>query len=173
MLRNKLISTSIVILAIFAFAIVFAGDDDDDDDAMSPPVRFTLLFNDEVVRDNETGLEWQRIPNNTPTSSLANINLCLGINTGNRQGWRPPFIYELASIFDPNAIPDIKLVEEFPFNETDIDDFYGYTGINPFDPSEVYCVDTSDGLVKDANGCPPSVVGNILMWCVRAFNSGN
>jgi len=71
MLRNKLVSTTIIILTTFAFAVSFAGGDDDDDSdggvPPKPPSRFTLLYNDEVVRDNETGLEWPRIPNDATT----------------------------------------------------------------------------------------------------------
>jgi len=166
MTHRKTISVAMAILAtmlLTIFVIALADDDNDNDDRGSqPPPRFTLLFNDEVVRDNETGLEWPRIPNDVPSEAG-----CIMETDGNRLGWRRPFIHELASIFnpDPDAITIIKLAEGFPFDEADIADFYH--GRSPEDGT-TWCINTHTALLSDIGGCPSA-----LYWCVRAFNSGN
>ena len=58
--------------------------------------RFTVLpsFNNQAVRDNETGLVWERSPTRTRELGRCGQNL-LAPQVGNRKGWRLPMIEEL------------------------------------------------------------------------------
>src|SRR5262245_12544986 len=56
--------------------------------------RFTVLpdFNNQAVRDNETGLVWEQSPDTQPRSSLAARAKCAqnAEKVGGRKGWRLP-----------------------------------------------------------------------------------
>jgi len=54
----------------------------------------------EAVRDNETGLVWEKTPNNALASAIISLNTCYGKIVGNRHGWRLPTTAELGSLID-------------------------------------------------------------------------
>ncbi len=77
--------------------------------------RFKCVFNDEVVRDVETGLLWQLVPFNGGRIWSDAHDACLSVTTGDRFGWRLPSIVELRSLQQPPADPDIEPVDLLPF----------------------------------------------------------
>jgi hypothetical protein len=79
--------------------------------------RFTVLaaFGGEAVRDNETGLVWERSPGGAGPGDWAHAtNYCLNTNVGGRGGWRLPSVVELKSVQDPSMPPPFVLVSVFP-----------------------------------------------------------
>jgi hypothetical protein len=66
--------------------------------------RFIVLsnWNNEAVLDCETGLIWQRTPDNSaPNWPQANNACRFLVNTGGRYGWRLPTAEELETLLDP------------------------------------------------------------------------
>lgn len=65
--------------------------------------RFTVLaaFNNEAVRDNETGLVWERSP--VATAYIWHNTPCAIRAIGGRKGWRLPSIPELTSLIDSSV----------------------------------------------------------------------
>jgi hypothetical protein len=53
--------------------------------------RFTCVIGNVAVKDNETGLVWQRTTSGLPFVAWESaITSCVSQNTGNRRGWRLP-----------------------------------------------------------------------------------
>lgn len=101
-LENKRIATSIPIWMITQdgtaisvswvdyapnprFAIYDMGNEDDTDD---------------LVLDKETGLVWERSPNNLQETWYSAADACYYCDKGGRSGWRTPAIEELLSLAD-------------------------------------------------------------------------
>jgi hypothetical protein len=72
------------------------------DTVMPPEQRFTVLggFNNQAVRDNETGLVCELAPVGGPTTWAVARVVCLNKTVGARKGWRLPSVHELASLID-------------------------------------------------------------------------
>jgi hypothetical protein len=66
--------------------------------------RFTILpeFNNEAVRDNNTGLVWERAPDGTTRSWDEATAYCVNKIVGGSAGWRLPSVVELKSLQDPS-----------------------------------------------------------------------
>lgn len=66
--------------------------------------RFTVLatFNNQAVRDNETGLVWEQAPSFINTWEQARVH-CAQKVVGGRMGWRLPSIEELTSLTDASV----------------------------------------------------------------------
>jgi hypothetical protein len=83
----------------------------------SNSTRFTCVFDGAAVRDNQTGLVWERAPDMTTFAwsggSSARL-ACVERATGGQRGWRLPSIHELNSLLDP-ARTDPALPEGHPF----------------------------------------------------------
>lgn len=76
--------------------------------------RFTCLFEDTVVRDNETGLVWEKSPSSdTSTWLLAMVGSVLK-NGGGRFGWQVPTVQQLYSLKDFTQTP-VALPAGHPF----------------------------------------------------------
>ena len=67
--------------------------------------RFTVLpdFNNQAVRDNETGLVWERSPETSQRTWEDAVRTCWLRQVGGRAGWHLPLIEELASLVDPTV----------------------------------------------------------------------
>jgi hypothetical protein len=59
--------------------------------------RFTILadFNNQAVRDNETGLAWEPSPDTSPRTWYDAVRACWLREVGGRMGWHLPTIEEL------------------------------------------------------------------------------
>ena len=82
--------------------------------------RFKVLsaFNNEAVRDNETGLVWEKAPD--PGSHFwihgEAVLTCINKVVGGRKGWRLPSVQELTSLVDPSvSSPGPTLPSGHPF----------------------------------------------------------
>ena len=75
--------------------------------------RFKCIFDDEAVRDEETGLVWQLVPFGGGRMWDEAHDECLSVTTGGRFGWRLPSIYELRSLQQPPD-PDVEPVDLLP-----------------------------------------------------------
>ena len=66
--------------------------------------RFAVLsaFNNQAVRDNNTGLVWEQSPNVTLRDWESGITDCAQKNIGGTYGWRLPSVVELKSLQDPS-----------------------------------------------------------------------
>ena len=185
MTHSKLTSITVTILAIlFAILVVaLAGNDDgdDDDDGGGPPTaqeplaswseiisnsadRFVaVLDNDEGILDRETGLVWEKTPDNALANAVISATTCYNKIVGNRFGWRLPTASELASLIDTSQNPP-KLPPGHPFvgvlsTETDF-----YYVSNPTRIGEtVLTVNFNFGTVNSNQGANDSRPS----WCVR------
>jgi hypothetical protein len=131
--------------------------------------RFVVLadFDGVAVRDNETGLVWERPPLPTfhPWDSSAGFLVsalaqCTSRTTGGRKGWRLPSVHELASLVDPaNAVP--SLPTGHPFTNVQSAFYWSATTLAD-DPSLAWVVSFNDGLVSFGNKTLATPA-----WCVR------
>ncbi len=94
------------------------------DKKISGASRFTVLadFNNEAVRDNETGLVWERSPSSLVTGWVDAITVCLRREVAGRKGWHLPMIEQLSSLVDttgagalPSGNPFQNISTTFPY----------------------------------------------------------
>jgi hypothetical protein len=86
--------------------------------------RFTVLsaFGDAAVRDDETGLVWEKTLETNELSWTDARAACADKDVGGRKGWRLPSISELASLLDPSIRTGPTLPLGHPF--TNVQDVY-------------------------------------------------
>jgi hypothetical protein len=79
--------------------------------------RFTILsaFGDAAVRDNETGLVWEKTLETIEVSWTDARAACADKDVGGRKGWRLPSVSELASLVDPSISTGPTLPLDHPF----------------------------------------------------------
>lgn len=126
--------------------------------------RFTCVLGGLSVRDNETGLVWERTPdavNYRPWASA--LNSCANRTTGGRMGWRLPSLAELSSLIDPSiANPGPRLPQGHPFGNAQAN-FYWTATDRADDASVAWGVNFLEGTAV-GDGKPSSH----LSWCVRS-----
>jgi hypothetical protein len=91
------------VMAQSAEVIDLSGVSTNWDKALPAAQRFVLLasFNNDAVRDDNTGLVWEKSPQiSTATWNGARF-MCINKNVGGQKGWRLPSIPDLASLIDP------------------------------------------------------------------------
>ncbi|GIW55417.1 MAG: hypothetical protein KatS3mg082_1821 [Nitrospiraceae bacterium] len=76
--------------------------------------RFTMVFNGEAVKDNQTGLIWEREPDREFDVWSASISRCETKTVGGQTGWRAPTVEELKTLVDPSQ-KDPALLPGHPF----------------------------------------------------------
>jgi hypothetical protein len=84
---------------------------------LSSTSRFTILseFNEAAVRDNNTGLVWERTQTLNSGGTWVEATLrCLQRQVGGTTGWRLPSIVELNSVRDPILPPPFVPASAFP-----------------------------------------------------------
>src|SRR6187402_482590 len=88
------------------------------DKKLSNDDRFTVLpdFTNQAVRDNETGLVWERSPSTSQASWYDAVRACWLRQVGGRMGWHLPTIEELSTLVDPSVpAPGPALPTGHPF----------------------------------------------------------
>lgn len=82
------------------------------DPAVAPPDQYTIVADGEV-RDNYTGLIWQRGDTDDMVSWQAAVDYCAGLGL-NGNSWRLPSIRELATLVDEAEVAPAINEEMFP-----------------------------------------------------------
>jgi len=122
-------------------------------------------FNNEAVRDDETGLVWERAPNVTPTRYWSDARqICLDKTVGGRRGWRLLSVHELASLLGDTQI-NPALPGGHPFSIS-IGGYYSAT----MDPTVVNNGIRTSVWAVDLGVAGVRSVGNDSsghVWCVR------
>ncbi|MDT7041194.1 DUF1566 domain-containing protein [Candidatus Nitronereus thalassa] len=118
--------------------------------------RFTCVMNGEAVRDNETGLVWERSPDLSTSGWLHQKLQCPNRITGNRRGWRLPTVHELASLMTGSVL----LPSGHPFNNIFSDRIYWTSTTRADDTARAWAVfgNQVGTHLKTSFG---------LIWCVR------
>jgi hypothetical protein len=120
--------------------------------------RFTILpeFNNEAVRDNNTGLVWERAPIGGGTWAEATLE-AIQKQVAGTTGWRLPSIVELNSLRDPSLPPPSIPSAIFNVNG----DFWSATTLAD-DSSHAWFLSFQMGAIgKSGKGM------SLLVWCVR------
>ena len=145
------------------------------DQTLPASTRFIVLsnFNSAAVLDRETGLVWERSPNQLGFSSSTDPLFqlpwdfvefgCLDRKTGGRLGWRLPTVDELLSLVDPTVSPPgPTLPAGHPFTNVQSSRYWTATqrAGGSVSSQNAYIVNFAQGFV-DA-GLPTA-----LGWCVR------
>ena len=133
--------------------------------------RFTILpeFNNQAVRDNETGLVWERSPNGTQAWEDA-VRTCWLRQVGGRMGWHLPMIEELATLVDPTIpAPGPALPAGHPFQNIQSGGLFesaywsSTTDVrSAFLPTQAWEIRFFDGTAGDSGKG-----GTRHVWCVR------
>ncbi len=136
--------------------------------------RFTCIFpsatqpDGAAVRDNETGLVWERSPDPTRRNWLGAIDQCGELevpSVGGRKGWHVPMREQLASLVDgSNADP--ALPTDHPFQSVQPVEYWS-ASTSARSPTSVWVVRFSNGDVNDFFG----KVNSFIVWCVRGGQS--
>ena len=133
------------------------------DKKLSGTSRFTVLadFGGAAVRDNETGLVWEKEPSITGSVFLTARRYCLNTPIGGRRGWRLASIPELTSLVDPAVTSPPLLPPDHPFIVQSA--VYWAATIGGGNESVAWSVNFSNG---DA-GAYSMQSFEYLSWCVR------
>lgn len=132
-------------------------------DTNKTSLRFTVLadFADAAVRDENTGLVWEKLPSGSTYWGDARLK-CVEKNVGGTRGWRLPSVVELASLID--ASPGAPLVPVV-FAGVPLVSYWSAT-TNATSTTSILTVDFSDrGIVGSASKISTSAL--LPYWCVR------
>ena len=129
--------------------------------------RFKLVLNDTAVLDKETGLVWAKIPSNVTSTWGNGCYRCYEFKTSYnaaRRGWRPPAIWELATLVDGTR-ESPALPEGHPFTlSPDYHTFWSST-VDPTDANSAWVLEINTGTTLTILKSNEGYVG---MWCVRS-----
>lgn len=135
------------------------------DKALPSTQRFVLLaaFNNDAVRDNNTGLVWEKSPQTAAVTWNGARFACINKNVGGQKGWRLPSIPELASLIDPSvASPGPTIPSGHPFHNIQSAGYWSAT-TNAEDASDAWFVYFGLGFVDH-----DSKAHTGHAWCVRS-----
>lgn len=117
------------------------------DKKMPSASRFTVLsgFGDAAVRDDETGLVWEKTLETNELSWSDARTACADKDVGGRKGWRLPSISELATLLDPSVrtVPTLPLGHPF----TNVQDVYWTATTMTGNPNSAWLVFFDTGKV--------------------------
>jgi len=134
------------------------------DQTLPASTRWIILsnFNSQAVLDRNTGLVWERSPDETSQTWFDARDTCINKNVGGQKGWRLPSITELTSLIDPAVgIPGPALQTNHPFTNVQ-SSFYWSATTSAEDPTRAWDVFFRNGLVS-----PTGKIRASLVWCVR------
>jgi hypothetical protein len=124
--------------------------------------RFTCVMGNQAVRDNETGLVWQRSPDGINRNWFDANSFCTDLSISNRKGWAVPTVQELASLIDSSQA-SLALPNGHPFTNVRSSTYWSATSANAV-PNGALAMSMQDGdrepIVKDQSL-------NVFVWCVR------
>lgn len=137
--------------------------------------RFTCIFGDTAVRDNETNIVWDRDPGSVQATFANVVDHCADREVGGRKGWQLPTREQLASLIDTSNIDTSNanraLPTSHPFLLPPSDAFnVDYWRSSSFDTSVTslrWFIDFALGEVRD----PASINSGARLWCVRSGKS--
>jgi len=135
------------------------------DKALPSAQRFVLLaaFNNDAVRDNNTGLVWEKSPQTAAVTWNGARFACINKNVGGQKGWRLPSIPDLASLIDPSvAHPGPTISPGHPFHNIQSAGYWSAT-TNAEDASDAWFVYFGLGFVDH-----DSKAHTGHAWCVRS-----
>lgn len=131
--------------------------------------RFSCLWGDTVVRDNETGLVWERSPLATTHTWVLARSECTSRTVGGRIGWRLPSVHELASLVDPtNPGGNPDLPASHPFTNIQSPVYWSATTEVEAPTTRAWNVNFAVGVVADNNKAT-----TLFVWCVRGGNNAD
>ncbi len=122
--------------------------------------RFTCLFGDTVVRDNETGNVWDRDPDTNDRIWTRAISHCANREVGGRKGWSLPMREQLATLVDTSN-SDPALPTGHPFLNVQ-SALYWSASTNANGPAFAWSVNFVNGFVSFF-----TKGSSRLAWCVR------
>ena len=125
--------------------------------------RFTVLsaFSDAAVRDDETGLVWEKTLDTTEMSWTDARVVCADKDVGGRKGWRLPSISELTSLVDPSVRSGPTLPSGHPFANVLTDVYWSATSVTD-NPKNAWLVFFDTGKATFA-----FKTITFHVWCVR------
>src|SRR3989442_6525851 len=124
--------------------------------------RFKCVMNGEAVRDNETGLVWEKEPSPTLQIWPNARGFCATKTVGGRKGWRLSSIEELASLIDPSVpSPGPTLPPGHPFLNVQQDAYWAAT-TDANISTNAWGGDFNNGSVNAF-----IKTFTLLVWCVR------
>lgn len=125
--------------------------------------RFTILsaFGDAAVRDDETGLVWERTVETNEMSWADARAVCADKDVGGRKGWRLPSIAELTSLVDPSIRSGPTLPMGHPFTNVLTDVYWSATSVTD-NPKNAWLVFFDTGKATFA-----FKTITFHVWCVR------
>jgi Protein of unknown function (DUF1566) len=163
----------VILVAIVAVALlspVSVLADTWDEPITVPGARFVILgsYQNQAVRDQETGLVWERSPG-ASADWLVDAHVACNVKiVGNRMGWRLPTIQELASLIDPTAPSGPKLPSGHPFTNVDASRSTLYWSATSHISSTAWVMSFHFPLV---DVLPEN--GSARAWCVRGGQGVN
>jgi hypothetical protein len=135
------------------------------DKVLTGSQRFIVLetFSNQAVRDNETGLVWERSPRAALSTWTAARGECANGIVGGRKGFRLPSIVELSSLVDV-ASAGLALPPGNPFNNVQSAHYWSATvDADPVN-TNAWLVLFQTGFVLTSNKAGDQT-GHV--WCVR------
>ncbi|HXX73913.1 MAG TPA: DUF1566 domain-containing protein [Nitrospiraceae bacterium] len=131
--------------------------------------RFAVLsaFGDAAVRDDETGLVWEKTLETDELSWADARAACADKDVGGRKGWRLPSISELASLVDPSMRTGSTLPLGHPFTNV-LSDVYWSATTMAGNPNSAWLVFFDTGKVTNA-----FKTITFHVWCVRGGTSAD
>jgi len=134
--------------------------------------RFTCLWNNTAVRDNETGIVWERSPNTNTRDWYSAIRHCANREVGGRKGFHLPMREELATLVDTSGTGvdgsgnPLKLTDGHPFQNVQSAFYWTATTSAPI-PFGAWNVRFGTGDVDTDNKGATNGVNTFLAWCAR------
>jgi hypothetical protein len=122
--------------------------------------RFILVFSNQAVLDQETGLVWELAPSKNTYTWWNGAPTCLNRVIDGRKGWRVPAIFELTSLIDMNS--PRYLPAGHPFKNVDEAFFWSSTRDSNVAPL-MWGANTFDGMVNQY----VFTAAGLRVWCVR------
>lgn len=130
--------------------------------------RFTCVLGREAVRDNETGLVWERSPGAVGVDWFEAVRSCWQLEVTDRLGWHLPTIEQIASLLQPSEVSALPANHPFLNLEGDAPRVYWSqtTDVRPGEVSPaIWVARLEQGGVGDQGVNSPA-----RAWCVRGGN---